>query len=281
MLLQRVDRLLSEGISRGLKTFRVKWEIHAFEKVTSTNNLAYDMARNGAREGVVVIAECQTRGRGRMKRSWVSPYGRNLYLSLILRPPIPPRLGALLTYLGAISTTEALSESFSLEVGIKWPNDIVVRGRKLAGLLNEVKTEADRVDFVILGFGVNLNMDLETLPEGLRENATSVMMELGHRVPRVEFTQYLLERIDTWYDVFLRQGADPILKRWESVASIRGKCLEVESFGTVHRGVVEGLDADGALILRKRQDERIRIVAGDVTKVEIQHSAVRGQLIDK
>jgi len=266
VLIQRPDRLCSREICRNLKTRRVGGEVHTFEAVTSTNDLAYAMALNGAPDGVVVIAESQTQGRGRMKRSWVSPYGKNLYLSLILRPQIPPKMAPLLTYLGAISTAEALARSFSLEVEIKWPNDILVRARKLAGLLNEAKSETDRIDFVVLGFGVNLNMGEDLFLQELRGKATSVLRELGHRVSRVEFTRCLLESIDVWYDTFLLQGADQIIRKWESMARIRGRHIEVRSFGKRYRGVTEGLDHDGALILREGSGEVVRIVAGDLTE---------------
>lgn len=264
MLTQKPDLLSSWEIGRNLKTYRLARELHTFEEVTSTNDVAYEMALKGALEGVAVIAESQTRGRGRMNRSWVSPCDRNLYLSLILRPQISPQLVPTLTYMGALSTAEALVKSFSLKVGLKWPNDILVRGRKLAGLLNEVKAETDRVDFVVLGFGINLNMGEENFPEELREKATSVMRELGHRISRVGFTRCLLESIDAWYEAFLLQGASFIIESWEAVARIRGRSVEVRSFGTIHRGVAEGLDRDGALILRKGKDEVIRIVAGDL-----------------
>ncbi len=263
-LVKRPDRLSSQEIERDLKVSRVAREFRTYEEVTSTNDLAYEMALRGAREGVVVIAEAQRRGRGRMGRLWFSPQGKNLYLSVILRPSIVPRLVPLLTYVGVISTLEALSASFALEAQVKWPNDVLVGGKKLAGLLNEVKAETDRVDFVVLGFGVNLNMEKELLPEDLRENTTSVMRELGHRVSRVDFTRCLLEKIDFWYDAFLSRGVELIIQKWESVAHIRGKRLAVESFGDLYRGVAEGLDRDGALILRTERNKRVRIVAGDV-----------------
>ncbi len=269
-LVERPDLLSAREIGRKLKAVRVAAEIHTLGEVSSTNDVAYELAFQGAREGVVVIAESQTQGRGRMSRFWLSPAGSNLYLSLILRPAIPPRLAPLLTYLGVIATAEALSQCFSLKVEVKWPNDVLVRGRKLAGLLNEVKAETDRVDFVVLGFGVNLNMEADAFPAELSEKATSVMRELGHRISRVEFTRSLLEWLDFWYNEFLLQGADVIIKKWEAVARIGGKTLEVSSFGDVYRGVAEGLDHDGALVIRTGKDETIRVVAGDVTNVSVQ-----------
>jgi BirA family biotin operon repressor/biotin-[acetyl-CoA-carboxylase] ligase len=264
-LVRKPDLLSPWEIGRNLKTQRVGREFHTFEEVTSTHDVAYKMALEGALEGVVVMAESQTQGRGRLNRSWISPAGKNLYLSLILRPDISPQVVPNLTYLGAVSTAEALAKSFSLKVELKWPNDVLMKGRKLAGLLNEVKAEPDQVDFVVLGFGVNLNMGDEAFPPELRETATSVMRELGHSISRVEFTRCLLESIEARYEEFLNQGPDRIIEAWEGIARIRGKFVHVRSYGEVHRGVAEGLGRDGALVLR-RGEEKIRIVAGDLTE---------------
>ena len=263
ILTQKPELLMPLEIGR-LKTCGIAKDIRSFKEVASTNELAYKMALEGASEGVVVISETQTQGRGRMRRRWVSPPGRNIYLSLILRPRITPRLAPLLTYVGAVSTAEALDKGFALDVSLKWPNDVLVRSKKLAGLLNEVKAETDRVDFIVLGFGINVNMEKEDFPEDLRQKATSVMIELGRKVSRVEVIQCLLESIETWYDVFLLHGADPVIRQWESLARIRGTSIEVRSFDDTCRGVVEGVDRDGALMLRQEKDRIIRLVAGDV-----------------
>jgi BirA family biotin operon repressor/biotin-[acetyl-CoA-carboxylase] ligase len=264
--IEKSDFLSAQEVRQSLKTLKVAREIHTFGQVTSTNDLAYEMALRGTREGVVVVAESQTHGRGRLNRSWISPPGKNLYLSLILRPQVPARCVPVMTYLGAISTAEALVKNFSLKIQIKWPNDILVRRRKLAGLLNEAKVETDRVHFVVLGFGVNLNMGEGAFPKELREKATSVMREVGHEVSRVSFTRYLLESIENWYETFLLQGPDPIIETWETLARIRGKVLEVRSFGGLYRGQAQGLDRDGTLILCNGQGETIKIAVGDVTE---------------
>lgn len=263
-LAQKPDLLSSAEILRHLRTSSVGREVHAFQQVNSTNDVAYEMALHGAPEGTVVVAESQTRGRGRLSRSWVSPFGKNLYLSLILRPSMPAAVAPVMTYAGALATAEAIEKTYSLHVELKWPNDVLVGGKKLAGLLNEVKAETDRLDFIVLGFGVNLNMDPETLPPDLWGKATSVMREVGHRVSRIEFARSLLETIEGWYETFLVHGPARIIEKWESMASLRGRFLEVRSFGRVWRGVAEGLDQDGALVLRSREGEAMRIVAGDL-----------------
>lgn len=264
ILTEKPDLLMPLEIRRHVKTCRIATEVHSFKEVPSTNELAYEMALKGAPEGVVVVAETQTQGRGRMRRRWLSPPGLIIYLSLILRPKLTPHLAPLLTYVGAVSTAEALDKGFALEVSLKWPNDVLMRGRKLAGLLNEVKAETDRVDFIVLGFGINVNMEEADFPEDLRHKATSVRIELGRKVSRVEMARCLLESIEAWYDVFLLHGADPVIRRWESLARIRGASIEVRSFDDTHRGVAEGLDINGALMLRQGKDRVIKLVAGDV-----------------
>ncbi|MBW2058640.1 MAG: biotin--[acetyl-CoA-carboxylase] ligase [Deltaproteobacteria bacterium] len=268
LLVEKPDVLSGREVGRNLDTRIVGRELYTFDDVTSTNDLAYEAAVKGAGEGAAVIADSQTRGRGRLNRSWISPGGKNLYLSVVLRPVIPPSLVSILTYMGAVAAAEALEEDFALGVELKWPNDVLVRGRKLAGLLNEVKAEADRVDFVVLGFGVNLNMGEEDFPHDVLNNATSVMMETGRRVSRVRFARSLLKSIDSWYRALLVHGSGLALARWEDAAAIRGKTVEVSSFGRIHRGVAEGLDQNGALILRKGEGEVIRIVAGDLREEE-------------
>jgi BirA family biotin operon repressor/biotin-[acetyl-CoA-carboxylase] ligase len=262
------DILSPWELGRHLKTQRVGSVIRTFGEVDSTNEVAYRLGLQGAGEGTAVIADSQTKGRGRLRRSWISPPGRNLYLSVLLRPRAHPSVVPLLTYMGVVAAVEALGKNLALEPEIKWPNDLLVKGRKLAGFLNEAKSEMDQIDFVVLGFGINLNMEREDFPAEIRELATSVKLEIGRRVSRVAFTCCLLESIDVWYDIFLTRGASPILERWESIAHIRGKFLEVRSCDRVHQGEAQGLDRDGALILRKETGDFIRVVAGDVTVIK-------------
>jgi BirA family biotin operon repressor/biotin-[acetyl-CoA-carboxylase] ligase len=246
---------------------RTKWmgrTIHHFHIIDSTNSKAYELALNGAEEGEVVIAESQKKGRGRLGRQWFSPFFSNLYLSIILRPKIPPYQASLITLMAAVAAAEAIYKFSRLEPLIKWPNDILLRGRKVAGLLNEIHSEMDRIHFVILGIGVNLNMDRKMFSKEIREVATSLKIEMGQTISRKAFLQSLLQELEEWYEIFLKEGATPVLKAWRERAQIKGRPVKVTSFGETLVGVAIDVDSDVALILETEQGERKRVVAGDV-----------------
>ncbi len=246
---------------------RTKWmgrTIHHFHLIDSTNSKAYELALNGAEEGELVIAESQKKGRGRLGRQWFSPLFSNLYLSVILRPKIPPYQASLITLMAAVATADAIQKFSGLEPLIKWPNDILLRAKKVAGLLNEIHSEMDRIHFVILGIGVNLNTDRKMFSKEIREGATSLKIEMGQAISRKAFLQCLLQELEKWYEVFLKEGAHPVLKAWREQAQIKGRSVKVTSFGETLVGVAIDVDSDGALILETKQGERKRVVAGDV-----------------
>ena len=263
-LSQSPDLLLPFEIQPLLQTKWLGREIHYLSSIDSTNSAAYQLALRGAREGEVVIAESQDRGRGRLGRKWISPPFLNLYLSVILRPKIPLHQASLMTFVAAVATANAIETYSGISPVLKWPNDLLLRKRKVAGLLNEIDSEADRIHFVILGIGVNLNMDRRVLPRPLQTKVTALKQEMGRPVSRKEFVCCLLKELEQWYEVFLREGSNPILKAWREKARIEGKKLKVTSFGEILRGQAMDIDSDGALILRIRNGEKKRIVAGDV-----------------
>lgn len=246
---------------------RTKWmgkTIHHFQTIDSTNSEAYQLALTGAKEGEVVIAESQKKGRGRLGRHWFSPPFLNLYLSVILRPQIPPQQASIITLMAAVATAEAIEKFSGLKPSIKWPNDILLRSRKVAGLLNEIHSEMDRIHFVVLGIGANLNMDGRMFPKEIRPMVTSLKKEMGRTISRKAFLQTLLEELEEWYGIFLKKGGAAILKAWRDRAQIEGKEVKVTSFGERVVGVAVDVDSDGALILETEEGEKKRIVAGDV-----------------
>jgi BirA family transcriptional regulator, biotin operon repressor / biotin---[acetyl-CoA-carboxylase] ligase len=246
---------------------RTKWmgrAIHHFHSTDSTNSMAYQLALQGAEEGEVVVAETQKKGRGRLGRKWYSPPFTNLYLSVILRPEIPPQQASLMTLMAAVATAGAIQKFSGLQPMIKWPNDILLKNRKVAGLLNEIHSETDRIHFVILGIGVNLNMDEKMFSKEILSLATSLKRETGQSISRKAFLQTLLEELEMWYETFLREGAPAVLKAWRDKARIQGRPVKVTSFGEVCAGTAIDLDSDGALILETEEGERKRIVAGDI-----------------
>jgi BirA family biotin operon repressor/biotin-[acetyl-CoA-carboxylase] ligase len=263
-LIRSPDLLTPSEIKPLLKTKWVGKVIHHFQTINSTNTEAYQLALQGASEGEIVIAESQEKGRGRVGRIWVSPPFLNLYLSVILRPHIPPHQASLMTLMAAVATAEGVETFSGLHPVIKWPNDILLKNRKVAGLLNEIHSETDRIHFVILGIGVNLNMDGKMLPKEIRGVATSLKMEMGKTVSRKEFVRCLLEALEKWYDIFLRKGGNAVLEAWKEWAQIKGKAVKVTSFGETWVGRAVDVDSEGRLILETGKGERKRIVAGDV-----------------
>lgn len=263
-LIRSPNLLIPSEVNPLLETKWIGKTIHFFETVDSTNTKAYELALRGAREGEVVLAESQKKGRGRLGREWFSPSFSNLYLSVILRPKIPPHQASLITLMAAVATADALRKFSGLDPRIKWPNDVLLNDRKVAGLLNEIHSEADRIHFVILGIGINLNMDASMVSKEIRTRATSLKKEMGQTISRKEFLKTLLGELETWYEVFLEEGGTTILKAWRDRAQIQGKQVNVTSFGETLRGVAIDVDSDGALILETETGERKRVVAGDV-----------------
>jgi len=263
-LIRSPDLLTPSEVKPLLGTKQLGRVIHYFQTIDSTNSKAYQLALEGAKEGELVIAESQEKGRGRLGRHWFSPPFLNLYLSVILRPNIPPQQASLITLMAAVATVDAIRKFTGFLPLIKWPNDILLRDRKVAGLLNEIHSEMDRVHFIILGIGVNLNVDGKMFPKEVRTLATSLKKEMGQTISRKAFLQLLLQELEGWYAIFLKEGAAAILKAWRDRAQIKGRRVKVHSFGKTLVGVAVDVDSDGALILETADGERKKIVAGDV-----------------
>ncbi len=266
-LIDSPDSLLPADLQAGFETAVIGREFVYFEKTESTNTRAHEIATQGGAEGTVVIAECQSAGKGRLGRRWVSPPGVNLYTSVILRPPILPQAAPQLTFLSAVAVARAVRDVCSADARVKWPNDILLNGRKVAGLLNEMSAESEKVHFVVLGIGINLNMEREQFPPDLRYPATSVAIETGEGVRRRLFAQTLFRHLDQLYNRYLADGVAPILKEWETLFDLNGRMVEVDFQHSRIEGRVEGLDEDGALLLRLANGALERVLAGDVRPI--------------
>ncbi|GIW44013.1 MAG: hypothetical protein KatS3mg077_1295 [Candidatus Binatia bacterium] len=254
-----VSRL--EELLRGGKLGR---PLHYRATTESTNDDAAVLGRQGAPEGTTVIADAQTRGRGRRGRSWVSPANLNLYLSVLLRPPMDPDSAPQLGIVAGLAALDAV-RSIVPAAELKWPNDVLVRGRKLCGILAELSLGAGaRLDFVVLGIGVNVN-SLETdFPAELRGIATSLRIEAGRWIDREEFAATLLRCLGEEYGAFLAQGFAPARQRWESACGTVGRRVEVDTGGERFVGTVLGLDERGALRVRREHDGEVTVISGDV-----------------
>ncbi len=258
------DTLISSAVTADLGTDVVGRKVIFFSQTDSTNLQARLLAEQGAEDGTVVIADQQSSGKGRMGRYWVSPAGVNLYLSVILRPDIQLRNATQMTFLTAVAVAEAIEASGEFSPQLKWPNDVLLGDKKIAGLLNELNAETEQIHFMILGIGVNLNMTEEQFPANLRSPATSLLVAGGEVVPRLDFARNLLQRIDHLYALYLDQGFAPILSGWEKRCNMLGKKVEVDYQHSRLTGTVKGLDDAGALLLQLPNGAEERVLAGDV-----------------
>lgn len=256
--------LRPDEIRRGSETRQLGKTIHYFAELDSTNVYARELAEGGAAEGEIVIAEGQTLGKGRMKRKWVSPPYLNLYLSVILRPGLPAVHAPQITLMSAVALAETVQSFIGFPPDIKWPNDIMVRGKKLGGILTESSCEGDRIRFMVLGIGVNLNFPRELMPETIRDSATSIMMVIRRPVDRTAFTRRLIQGLDRCYGDLEDRGFSSMARRWESFFRLRGKRVRVDMMDQKISGKALGIDSDGALILEDDQGAVRKIVAGDV-----------------
>ncbi|MDD2539523.1 MAG: biotin--[acetyl-CoA-carboxylase] ligase, partial [Desulfuromonadaceae bacterium] len=231
----------------------------------STNADAFRLAEAGAVEGTVVLADSQTGGKGRRGRAWASPAGVNLYCSVVLRPTIMPHEAPQLTFLSAVAAARAIEQTTKLNPEIKWPNDLLISGKKVAGLLNEMSAETDGINFVILGIGINLNMTADQFPGDLRQPASSLLLESGARVNRGLFASTMLYELDRLYADFQRYGFGPVREEWQRRCNANGRHVLVSDSGTdCTGGRFIGIDVDGALLLRSDDDILYRITCGDV-----------------
>lgn len=259
------DKLLPQEISLRLKTRFLGKTIHYYDEVPSTNDLALELAANGEPEGAAVIAEHQTKGRGRFGRNWFSPPGKNLILSLVLRPSLAPGMVSQLGITTAVSAAVCLRELFDLPALIKWPNDVYIRGRKAGGILTELSAELDSIHYAVVGIGLNLNLEKKEIPVSLRPNCTSVRIETGKECDRIEVVLRLLEELEQRYRGLLREGFSVIIDEWMDLSLTLGQRIEAVSEGRKLTGYPTGLDEDGGLLLRLDSGITKKISGGDIT----------------
>jgi BirA family transcriptional regulator, biotin operon repressor / biotin---[acetyl-CoA-carboxylase] ligase len=247
------------------KPGRVGCSIHYFVEVSSTQEVARKLAREGAPEGTVVIAETQTAGRGRLGRQWHSPPGVNLYLTVILRPTLRLAEVARLSLVAGVAAAEALETVAPGLVQLKWPNDVWLGGRKAGGIIAEAVTDSDdKVSCVLIGIGLNLNLGADEFPGELGQRATSVLVATGRPCDRAAVAAALFSRLDNRYRETESRGFEAIRPVFEAYSALTARRVTVVDGEARETGVVKGIDADGALLLETDRGMR-RIVAGDVT----------------
>jgi BirA family biotin operon repressor/biotin-[acetyl-CoA-carboxylase] ligase len=247
------------------KTKVIGRDIRVFEQTTSTNDVIEKLARDGVKEGAVVFAESQTKGRGRLGRKWISPERKGLWFSVLLRPDLRPQETTQLTVASATALRRAIQSETGLRPEIKWPNDIVIGGKKVAGILTELSAELDKVRHVILGIGVDVNLGAGEFPPELRKLATSLKIESGKMISRAGLATAILRELDSDYARICGGFFADVADEWQDHCKTIGRQVTIQIGERRIRGRAESLDDDGALLLRTDHGRLERITGGDVT----------------
>lgn len=262
-LISSPDKLLPREIQFNLGTKILGKKIIYEDVCPSTMDVAFRLGFEGAPEGTIICAEGQNKGRGRLGRSWSSPKSKGIYASIILRPSLPPNTVSQLTLLSAVALCEAIKKTCGVQLFIKWPNDLLVGNKKLAGILTEMSAEMDRVRFVVIGFGINVNTPVNLLPS----TATSLKNEIHLSVSRVELLQEILRSLEKWYEVLQAQGFARIIERWKEYSITLGRRVRVEGIREHMEGEAIDVDQEGSLIIRSDSGIKFKRMAGDVVFV--------------
>ncbi len=252
-------------LQRNLKTQVMGKTVFFLTEVNSTNLWAKRLARSGAQEGTVTIAETQSSGRGRLDRRWYSPVG-GLWFSVVLRPKIHASQVSQLTLTTGLSVMQTLRDLYDLEAEAKWPNDVLVNGRKICGILGEANSQADKVSFVIMGIGLNANFQVDkVLPESVAAGTTSLETEMGHKVGLEQLLATLLKRFEANYYICAHRGFSHTVTEWKRHANFLGREIDVIDQHRTFRGVAEDIDENGALLLKLKDGSLRSFIAADVS----------------
>jgi len=258
-LISRPSTPIVEEVTFRLDTKIIGKEVHYFKSLPSTNVFGKKLIKDGSPEGTVVIADVQTSGRGRKHRRWLSPEG-GLWFSVILYPHIPPHYGMLVTMVSSVSIVQGINNVTGISPIIKWPNDLLLNGKKVCGILTELDAEIDRINYTIVGIGINVNNSID---EKLQKTAISLIQKSKYKISRVELLRSILKCMDENYRKFISGNFGDIRKLWFSYSNVVGKWIRVRGENTVIEGIVTDIDESGCLIL-DTMDGITRIVSGDV-----------------
>jgi BirA family biotin operon repressor/biotin-[acetyl-CoA-carboxylase] ligase len=265
-LLDAPDAIHADDLLSRLGKARVVGrDIRVFQETTSTNDVIEKLARDGVKEGVVVFAESQTKGRGRLGRKWMSPARKGLWFSVLLRPRLRPQAITQLTIASATALVRAIRSQTGLMPEIKWPNDVLVGGKKVAGILTEMHGELDTVKYVILGIGVDVNLNASEFPGDLRRLATSLKIESGESLDRAGLAAEILRELDRDYTRVCSRQFEAVADEWEERCETIGRNVVIQVGDRRVQGRAESLDGDGALLLRTQHGHLERIIGGDVS----------------
>ncbi|HEX2897298.1 MAG TPA: biotin--[acetyl-CoA-carboxylase] ligase [candidate division Zixibacteria bacterium] len=261
------DVLSATEISFNLKTKLIGKVIHSFNTVKSTNDIAHQLAEKGAVEGTIITAEKQTLGKGRLGRSWHSPEKMGIYVSIILRPKFSPDKAPGLSIMSALAVAETLISNNIKNVQIKWPNDILINGRKVLGVLTELSAEKNRINYVIVGIGINVRQSENDFPPNIRALATSVKRETGQEILRVELFKQLLVNFEKEYALYKKSQLAKSLARIRKISSLLKQEVALKWNGAVVTGMALDIDPTGSLLIQSGEN-RLTISSGEVTVVK-------------
>ncbi|MCK4385811.1 MAG: biotin--[acetyl-CoA-carboxylase] ligase, partial [candidate division Zixibacteria bacterium] len=263
-LVESPDLILPAEIKKNLKTKIFGKKIYSYRKVGSTNLLGFRLAETGSEEGTLIVAEEQTKGKGRMGRSWYSPPRLGLWMSLILRPPVPPFKAPGLSICAGLALAQTIKEMTGTEAKIKWPNDCLIDGKKVGGILLELSAELDRINFVIVGIGVNVNHSAKDFPRNLSQTATSMKIKLGKDISRLALLTSFLEEFERIYLDFKKKGLSAQREMIKSFSSLLGKKVAVRFGKEKIEGMAKNIDENGSLVIKTKKGEKV-VRAGEVT----------------
>ena len=261
--------LSPEKIKDGLTTKWLGRTIHFHHTVESTNLLAIKLAQQGAPQGVVVLADQQLSGRGRGRRSWHSPPGVGIYCSIVLRPKTAPEKAQLITLITGVSIVKAVALRTGLSPRVKWPNDVLINGKKVAGILLEGRASGARLEYSVIGFGINVNNGLADLPEDIGVNASSLFMELNKTVDRNALAMEIFLQLERLYHRFQREDFAVILDQWRRNSSTLGQRVRIWQKDKATEGIALDLTEGGGLIVRLEGGKQVIIHAGDVEYLRV------------
>lgn len=261
----QTDALDATVLQRHLTTETLGRRLIVLPDTPSTNDDVKQLAMQGAPEGTVVVAEAQTQGRGRQGRSFASPAGVGIYLSVLLHPTVDMTQLPQLTLLVAVAVADALSEVTDLAIGLKWPNDVEVQGKKVAGILTETILRPGAPPAVVVGIGINVNTTLAQLPDDLHHRVTSLALAAGRPASRQRLIVVLLAHLEHLYNAFQQEGIGSIRQRWLQYGRIVGRRVRFSTGSSHEEGTVTGLDEDGALMVHTGSGDTQRVISGGVT----------------
>lgn len=263
-IVKKPEKVSPDEIRLGLKSKVIGQSIHYYESIDSTQQVAKQLSLSHAKEGTVVIAEEQTKGRGRLSREWHSPLNSGIWLSLIVRPNIPIMNTPQLTLLTAVAVVQAIRKVVHVSAYIKWPNDILIHGKKIAGILTELQAEADKVEAVIIGIGINCNQSKDDFPDELKEIATSLKIESGEMIDRAKIIQELFYTFENLYHLYLKEGFSPIKLLWTEYTNTLGKTITARTLKGTITGKALGITDMGVLELEDEMGNIHQIYSADI-----------------